>query len=264
MDAWDAKLKFWIYNKLDRTGYDAWHVHSDVWQMDLAECGGALMSFKGGVAAVELLPGEAVAIPPGFTHAYLYDGEYGNWSMKFSLKGFLGEAAPFKLSAKGVDAVLLEAIARVFGESYRREDIRGKCVFGSERFDGATAVESLLSCVMRRRFEAESASEGELLVDHVKTMLMERRGGSLKAEEAAAALGYSGSHFNVLMKAQSGLSAKEAIDKERGRIAMELLRYSDMNVNEAADYMGFPDAFCFNKFFRRVNGVSPGRFKRKA
>lgn len=256
-----ASLKFWIYDLVDRQGYNVWHAHEDVWQLDCAELGRASMAFDGVAGEIEMLPGDAILIPPGIRHAYNYSGSYGNWSMKFLLSGFDGELKPLKLPSDTVNGILSGALAGTFGARYQRDAVRGECLVCPEQFEDAHVVESLLACLIARNFAANRGEQN--LAGLVKKMLRERHGRSLKAEDAASALCYSSSHFNALMKSCAGKSAKAFIDEERGGIAKELLLYSDMNVNEVSSYMGFPDPFCFNKFFQRVCGQPPGRFRRQ-
>ena len=43
--------------------------------------------------------------------------------------------------------------------------------------------------------------------------------------------------------------------------ANHLLVYSDLRVTEISEQMGFPDQFCFCKFFRAKTGYSPSQFR---
>ena len=257
-----ATLKFWIYDLVDRQGYNVWHSHEDVWQMDLAESGCAEMAFDGLTGEMEMSPGDAILIPPGVRHAYNYKGPYGNWSMKFLLRGFDGELKPWKLPSDRTNAILTNAMTEIFGARYQREEVKGKCLVCPEQFEDAHVIESLLASLITRNLAAKR--EEQTLAGQVREIIRDRHGRNLKVEDAASALGYSSSHFNTLMKSQTGLSTKALIDGERGRIAQDLLRYSDMNVNEVSEYMGFPDPFCFNKFFQRTAGIPPGRFRKNS
>lgn len=252
-----AELKFWAYSLLKKQGDDNWHTHEDVWQLDFTEDGSAIMEFDD--QSIEMTPGDILIIPPGFSHAYCYDGIYGNWSMKFILRNFKEGLSPKKFPADKTNSVLTSAISEIFSEYYPRKEYNGKFVVTPEQFENTHIIESLLASLICRNMLVKD--ETPPIASRVREMLKERPGGSLKVEEAATTLGYSKGHFNALMKSHTGLNAKKFIDTERCRIAQDLLKYSDMNVNEVAEYMGFPDAFCFNKFFRRTCGSPPGKFK---
>ena len=70
-------------------------------------------------------------------------------------------------------------------------------------------------------------------------------------------MGYSRNHLSLLFKRKYGIPLKTFIDRERIEIAKSLLAYTEMNVSETAQTMGFNDVYYFSNFFKRLTGKSP-------
>ena len=100
--------------------------------------------------------------------------------------------------------------------------------------------------------------------DSLRHMLHKSGGLPLAVGDAAAACMLSRNHLCNLVKQQTGMSAKEFIDRERALIASQYLKFSDMNIEEIADRMGFPSSGHFGKFFQRVCGCTPGKYRNLA
>jgi AraC family transcriptional activator of pobA len=65
------------------------------------------------------------------------------------------------------------------------------------------------------------------------------------------------------VRAAIGLSPRAYLHRELHRAARELLAGSGLQVAQVAFQLGFPDPAYFNRFFARMEGVSPGRFRRR-
>jgi AraC-like DNA-binding protein len=77
----------------------------------------------------------------------------------------------------------------------------------------------------------------------------------------ADALGVTPGHLNALCRAQLRQTASARI---HGRLALEakrLLLYSDLDVAEVADRLGFADPAYFSRFFRRQAGSAPTAYR---
>lgn len=100
--------------------------------------------------------------------------------------------------------------------------------------------------------------------DTLRHILHKSGGMPLEVRDAAAECMLSRNHLCNLVKSQTGMSAKQFIDKERALIASQYLKFSDMNIEEISDRMGFPSSGHFCKFFRRVAGCTPGKYRNLA
>lgn len=78
----------------------------------------------------------------------------------------------------------------------------------------------------------------------------------------ASAVGLSPAYLSALFKATVGVSFKEHLSRIRVEESKRLLLSSDCPLSDIAVAMGFPDQSYYCKVFRRICGLSPGRFRR--
>ncbi|HQB37524.1 MAG TPA: AraC family transcriptional regulator [Bacteroidales bacterium] len=70
-------------------------------------------------------------------------------------------------------------------------------------------------------------------------------------------------YLSSLIKKMSGRTAAEWIN---GMVIMEakhLLKYSNMNIQEIAEYLNFPNQSFFTQYFRRETGTTPGSYRKE-
>lgn len=77
----------------------------------------------------------------------------------------------------------------------------------------------------------------------------------------AARLGVSAAHLNAAVRRACGRTASALIQQRLLLEAQRRLRYTATPVVAIADDLGFADASYFNRFFRRLAGSSPGRYR---
>jgi AraC-like DNA-binding protein len=82
----------------------------------------------------------------------------------------------------------------------------------------------------------------------------------LTLEEVALQSGYSIPHFRRIFNTETGVSPKEFIISRKISKAKEYL-FSRIPIKEAAEMLGFNDEFYFRKVFKKVTGVTPGKFQ---
>jgi AraC-like DNA-binding protein len=74
-------------------------------------------------------------------------------------------------------------------------------------------------------------------------------------------LGYSESTLNRACEAATGQSAKVLIDRRLALEAARLLIHTDAGIAEIGHQMGFSESTNFVRFFARMNGATPARFR---
>lgn len=74
-------------------------------------------------------------------------------------------------------------------------------------------------------------------------------------------LGYSESTLNRACVAATGQSAKALIDRRLALEAARLLIHTDASIAEIGHQMGFSESTNFVRFFARMNGATPARFR---
>ena len=68
--------------------------------------------------------------------------------------------------------------------------------------------------------------------------------------------------INRILQRDFSLSRRDYIDRIKCEHAKDLLLHTDMPLDEIATAIGYANVFSFNKFFRRVEGLPPGLFRR--
>lgn len=86
----------------------------------------------------------------------------------------------------------------------------------------------------------------------------------LNMRGVAAYVALSGSHFCTVFSQEVGLTFTEYLTRLRIDQAKELLRASDMKMQEVAAQVGFSDRHYFSYLFKRVTGQSPSQYREQA
>ena len=92
--------------------------------------------------------------------------------------------------------------------------------------------------------------------------LLEHSAEKVSLEDAARVAGLSAFHFLRVFRRELGLTPHQFLVQARLRRAQRLLRGSALSVTDVAYEVGFGDLSHFQNTFRRLVGVTPGRFRR--
>jgi AraC-like DNA-binding protein/ligand-binding sensor protein len=82
----------------------------------------------------------------------------------------------------------------------------------------------------------------------------------LKLNDVAEHIGLSSSYFSTIFKEETGLSYTEYLHKVRIETAKEYLK-NDYSLAAVAQAVGFNDQSYFSRVFKKMEGISPGRWK---
>ncbi|MDQ1908999.1 AraC family transcriptional regulator [Paenibacillus sp. GD4] len=123
--------------------------------------------------------------------------------------------------------------------------------------------------VIALAFEELTTDEGipkgyphsDLVRDAIRTM-KKRYAETITHAELAEQSGLSLKYFGTLFKGATGRTITEYLLAVRMGKAKELLRATTSPVKDIAASVGIPDEYYFNKLFKRVEGMSPGRYRR--
>ena len=83
----------------------------------------------------------------------------------------------------------------------------------------------------------------------------------LTLQHVAGEIGISPNHFSALFHRTVGVSFREYLCQIRVEESKRLLLYSDDSLADIASSMGFPDQSNFSKVFKRITGISPGKYR---
>ncbi len=85
----------------------------------------------------------------------------------------------------------------------------------------------------------------------------------LTLESVAAEVGLSPNYFSSLFRKTTGISFREQLCRIRIEESKRLLLSTDYSLTDIAVAMGFNDQSYYCKVFKRITGLTPGRYKNK-
>ncbi len=95
----------------------------------------------------------------------------------------------------------------------------------------------------------------------VRQQLLGSLGFIATVEEVATALAMSPRSLRRKLENED-TSFKKLLDQERQQMALQLLKSSDMKLDELAFHLGYTDTASFSRAFRRWKGCAPGEFRK--
>ena len=84
----------------------------------------------------------------------------------------------------------------------------------------------------------------------------------LEVRTLAKVVGMSRNAFTRAFKAATGATPRAYLNSELNQQACNLVLTSDMSIREIGETLGFSDEYYFNRFFRKMNGTPPLRFRK--
>lgn len=84
-----------------------------------------------------------------------------------------------------------------------------------------------------------------------------------RVADYARTMGISTDRLTTAIRRATGQSPLELVHRRLLEDAESLLERSALQVSEIADALGFRDAGYFNRFFSRLKGISPGRYRQQ-
>lgn len=117
---------------------------------------------------------------------------------------------------------------------------------------------ALNCCVDTRKEEGSTAA-------HITSRFLKLARENFKKERFmdfyAKELGITGKHLGRTIKAQTGFTASEWLDRMVILEAKVLLKSSGMSIQQIAEELNFPSQSFFGKYFKNIVGVSPKEFR---
>lgn len=85
----------------------------------------------------------------------------------------------------------------------------------------------------------------------------------LRMSNVAAVQGLSTHAFSMAFSRLFGVAPKTYLNRRLNEKVLQTLTESDVSMREIAERFGFNDEYYFNRFFKKMNGQSPSRFRQK-
>lgn len=223
-------------------------------------------------AVMPYAPGDLLFIPPFVPHSFITDpstaGEHIAVHFDFApncppYADALDERTPYQVS-------LTHGVTIPSKLSLRPGDPIGAAIVDVlrdwqsteplDRLSATTGFAGILVAMARRGRGAVDRPRHSR-VDRVIDYVREHYARPLTADALAQVAGLSVSRLNVLFRQETGQSPLEFVRYTRIECARRLLGDPDLSVKEIAALAGFDDVYHFSKVFRRIDGVSPSRYR---
>ena len=253
-----VQLCCWGYAEGKEGARVPFHEH-DYWQANFTLSGKCLMRTSEGNFLLH--DDDLIFIAPGVRHSLSYQENYLSYSCKFHVEGtglprvLHAEGSPFTKGVIEAAKVILETTfpPRFFGVQ------EGTIILPQDHYQ--TLMEHFLAGVLET-FRREQREHSGILNRFYREQ--EKLGRPFfSVEEAADACGYSRNHFSLLIRQQTGMSAKDFLNGLRLKNAEQFLRYSDESISRISGILGFSSQFHFSSFFKRMTGITPLRYRKE-
>ena len=169
-----------------------------------------------------------------------------------------GRPAPAPFFPAGVMAD--KALARAIGELHRALD-SGRI----PRLDADTRLLDILAALIRRHAAAppvlRPAGREPAAVNRVRCLIEDRCGEDISLADLSRAAGLSPFHLIRVFQRHTGLTPHNFLTQQRVRRARALLAAGNP-VADTALAVGFFDQSHLTHHFRRITGVTPGRYRK--
>ena len=165
---------------------------------------------------------------------------------------------------------IISMVAELDSEAYQLIELIMQEFHDNQPFC-AQNVKSLLNILItnliRTIFEEKNLTNtAEPLCDarliDLKKYISDNPSRFFSVSELAEYLNISTRHLNNIIDDEMGISAKMFIDTQKVKQARKLLLETDLNLQQISEQLGFSDHNNFNRFFKRVEGMPPGIFRR--
>jgi AraC-like DNA-binding protein len=126
-------------------------------------------------------------------------------------------------------------------------------------------IASLLTHIMAESWHPENSTRIGLKkqsLQHIKTYLEEHYNEKITLDFLAEHFYINKFYLTRMFKEQFGFTVLSYIDHVRITHAKQLLRFSNLTVEEVGREVGIEDGAYFNRVFKKVEGVAPGEYRR--
>ena len=101
------------------------------------------------------------------------------------------------------------------------------------------------------------------VTEKCKRLVFMRMHQKILVRDLAEELGITPEYLSVCFKKEVGMTLSRYIHEEKVKSARALLIYSDYDIDEIANYLGYSSQSHFGKLFKDSQGLSPGEFRRR-
>lgn len=135
---------------------------------------------------------------------------------------------------------------------------------GYERMVPLKLMEAILLLYRCRRQASPRERPTALRIEEVQRFLQDRYADPLTLSGLATRFGFNPSYFSRLFHRQAGMPLVAYINGVRIRRSCVLLKRTSLSVLEIALSVGYNNLSHFNRFFRKLVGMSPREYRAKS
>ena len=113
---------------------------------------------------------------------------------------------------------------------------------------------------------------GEVIARHLEThtqftevfkFIEQNLGADLRIASLATVYGISQDAFSMAFKRCTGMSPKEYLTRRLNQEALQCLINTNLQMKEIAEKLHFSDEYYFSRFFQKLNGSPPSRYRKE-
>ena len=101
------------------------------------------------------------------------------------------------------------------------------------------------------------------LVERAKNYMYQNLHSELVIGEIGKKIGVNTSYLSNLFHKTEGVTIQQYISREKVRLAENMLRYSDYEIKEIANYLSFCSQSYFGSVFKEQTGMTPAKYRKK-
>lgn len=161
-----------------------------------------------------------------------------------------------------LDVTFVHPLPSVYSETLYQQAFRAQCRFG-QKYNSLLIAADVLAWPLRQAADlVVEADQDEVLAlaEQVKVQLKSSLMSAPKLSQIAAILGFNERSLQRKLKAE-GVSFQQLLAQVRQQQACDYLQYSNLNVLNISQLLGFKEQSSFNHFFIQQVGIAPLQYK---
>lgn len=101
------------------------------------------------------------------------------------------------------------------------------------------------------------------LIERAKNYIFQNLHSEIIIGEIGQKIGVNSSYLSDLFHRVEGITIQQFVRREKIRLAKNMLRYSEYDVKEIANYLSFCSQSYFGSIFKEQTGISPAKYRKK-
>ena len=228
----------------------SWHLDNDQLPFcDLTFLLDGEATYSNNRQTFHLLPGEAVFLPAGSKRFATTTG------MECVAFSFAADAWPFSGASK--ICWTNDSLLRTYFEDFN-QCWSNKSPIGRMRCDG------LFLLILSRLLELQQQQQSNPYVTRIKDYLLTHYAETITVEAIAREMQLNPVYCGALFSQETGQTILQYTNRLRITKAKELLHFTNDSVSEIAAEVGIEDLYYFSRLFKKLVGMSPSEYRKRA